>query len=82
TVLTTAILVTLWLRRGLAPLREVAAVAERVAQVDMARAGLDPEDSRMPPRLLQGPDEVAVVAQALDRFTGSVEAALEQRRVQ
>ena len=36
----------------------------------------------MPPRLLQGPDEVAVVAQALDRFTGSVEAALEQRRVQ
>ena len=73
---------TLWLRRGLAPLREVAAVAERVAQVDMARAGLDPEDSRMPPRLLQGPDEVAVVAQALDRFTGSVEAALEQRRVQ
>ena len=65
TVLTTAILVTLWLRRGLAPLREVAAVAERVAQVDMARAGLDPEDSRMPPRLLQGPDEVAVVAQAL-----------------
>lgn len=82
TVLTTAILVTLWLRRGLAPLREVAAVAERVAQVDMARAGLDPEDSHMPPRLLQGPDEVAVVAQALDRFTGSVEAALEERRVQ
>ena len=82
TVLTTAILVTLWLRRGLAPLREVAAVAERVAQADMVHAGLDPEDSRMPPRLLRGPDEVAVVAQALDRFTGSVEAALEQRRVQ
>ena len=81
TVLITVILVNLWLRRGLAPLSEVAAVAERVAQVDMARAGLDPEDSRMPPRLLEGPDEVAVVAQALDRFTGSVESALEERRL-
>ena len=82
TVTATALLVYLWLRRGLAPLGQVAAVAERVAKMDMAHAGLDRQQTRMPQRLLEGPDEVAVVAEALDRFTGSVQSALEDRRVQ
>lgn len=77
-----AVLVYLWLRRGLAPLGEVAAVAERVAGMDMAHAGLDRSQTGMPRRLLEGPDEVAAVAQALDRFTGSVQGALEERRLQ
>lgn len=80
TVLLTTLLVYLWLRRGLAPLGEVAAVAERLAGVDMAQSGLDLTPLRVPRRLLEGPGEVAVVADALDRFTGSVESALEARR--
>ena len=82
TVVVTALAVFLWLRRGLAPLGEVAAMAERVAGMDLAHTGIDRRQTRMPKRLLQGPDEVVMVAEAMDRFTGAVEDALEERRRQ
>lgn len=57
-------------------------MAERVAGMDLAHTGIDRRQTRMPKRLLQGPDEVVVVAEAMDRFTGAVEDALEERRRQ
>lgn len=69
---------TVVVRRQLAPLREVAGTAHRVAELPLASGEIDLGE-RVPERLTDERTEVGQVGSALNRMLDHVEASLEQR---
>ena len=69
-----------WITRTLRPLRQVARVAADVAGMDLATGRPDLSTARVPARLLEGADEVAVVGGALNGLIGAVDDALAKQR--
>lgn len=66
-------------RRQLAPLREVAATAHRVAELPLAAGEIDLAE-RVPARLSDGRTEVGQVGSALNAMLDHVEASLNSRQ--
>lgn len=69
---------TVVVRRQLAPLREVAGTAHRVAELPLASGEIDLGE-RVPGRLTDERTEVGQVGSALNRMLDHVEASLDQR---
>ena len=65
-------------RRQLAPLRDVAATAHRVAELPLASGAIDISE-RVPERLTDERTEIGQVGSALNTMLDHVEASLEQR---
>lgn len=65
-------------RRQLAPLREVAGTAHRVAELPLASGEID-LDERVPERLTDERTEIGQVGSALNAMLDHVEASLDQR---